>query len=170
LFGKDKKSSRESGVPRVEIDSIGPVKIGDSDRAIAETALRPLWLEMSRRRLLTDDGADENIDAMQRSAETLIDHVHTARLAISDGSALDTHLEAIQDACNRFRTEVQARGWDGYRTALRDLRENVQAAVYDINRLVPLHAGSTLAGKIDPMSAEFGFATFTPGPDGSGPS
>jgi hypothetical protein len=170
MFRKDKKRlPSESRLPNLNVESLGPVRISESDRAATEKSLKPLWLEMSRRRLLTDEGADEDVTAMQTSAETLIQHVHAARVALPKDSPVDALLEDLQDACNRFRTEVQNRGWQDYRIILRSLREDIQAIVFQVNDLVPLDVGRRLANKIDPASAELGFMTFAPGPDGTKP-
>jgi hypothetical protein len=85
-------------MPNVKLPTLGPLQINESDRATTAKAIRPLWLEMSRRRVLTDEGADENMGAMQASAETLIQHVHTARLGLPDDSPVDVLLEELQDA------------------------------------------------------------------------
>jgi hypothetical protein len=143
-------------------------QLGKSDRETAAKALRPLWLQMSKRRLLTDDGADENLQAMEDSAETLVEHLHRARTGLPDDSPVDPLLEELQDACNRFRTDVHNRGWQGYRIFLRDLREAAQRLVFKVNEVVPLRAGERLAAKIDPTSAEIGQMTYSPNPDGSG--
>ena len=169
MLGKDKnRSPTESRVPKLSVPSVGPVKISESARETAAKALRPLWLEMSKRRLLTDEGADENFQAMLDSAETLVEHLHQARMALPDNSPLDRVLEELQDVLNQFRTELANRGWQGYRILLRNLREAVQHLVFTANEVVPLRAGERLAAKIDPVAAELGPMTYSAAPDGSG--
>jgi hypothetical protein len=151
---------------------VGPFRVEESDNARERAALNDLWGEMALRRILTDDGAEEDVRRMYGSAETLLrEHVQPARSQLPENSALDPVLvESLGDALNRFRTKTE--NWPpnyDYRAALRDLREDVLAVVGAANMILPTARGARLFRKIDPGSAEFGQLRYDSSPDGSDP-
>jgi hypothetical protein len=177
MFGRDRKDDKKkpgSRAPRVTGGSVSPVPkvdLGESDRDAEEKALRPLWNEMSRRRLLTDHGIDEDIMKMRGSADTLVDHLTEARDKLPAASSLDEPLEDLVDAVNRFRTRMgtEITSFEDYREFLMHLREDVQAGVLAVNNILPLPNGKRLFDKIDPGAAKYGDLTFDPEPEGGQP-
>jgi hypothetical protein len=141
-------------MPRPKLDLGWPPRVSfrESRARQERTALKDLYLDLSRALVLYDVTTNEDPQKAAGSARDIAVSTTEARKALPPGSPLDDDLERLLDAANGFRSAVQHTQIPdrAFWKALYEFRCGVYQAVADAQSRQHVPAGRKLLDKIEP--------------------